>query len=497
MPRGGGASQKPGERQMLFEILSAAGAFFSRSLEHPQQGQAARDYLLQRGINGDSVRKFQIGYAPDAWDGLLRGPIGRKYSAELLILAGMIKKRETGGFYDSFRNRLMFPIRDDSGRVIAFGGREMPGANAPPKYLNSAETPVFVKSRNLFGLDLAKQKIVETRTAIVVEGYTDVVMAHQFGASNVVSPLGTAVNEQHVGVLRRLADRIVFLFDADSAGDAAVDRAVGLFLTQEIDIAVAAMPQGQDPDEFLLANGVDAFNKVISASSDALLYKWKQLLHRFNASGDSLTGQQKAVEEYLGVLAAARGSGPVDSIRWGRALAQVSRLTEISADDLNQRFRSTRKAPRPTDTRATVQEPAPAQSVEPALPVGRRLSARETAERRLLGVLLLEPSRWHDVQKKVALEDFVDELHLRLAQTYWGHQQDEGEPVFNECLGLLEDENLRELAILAIQEIEGLAEAQILLDEAISFFQEARHGAEQRRLLAEVQRKDKEADGMN
>ena len=146
---------------------------------------------------------------------LLRGPVGRKFTAAQLASGGLVKPRDNGeGFYDTFRNRLMFPIRDENGRVIAFGGREMPGRTTAPKYLNSPETPLFSKSRCIFGLDLARQKIVETRTAVVVEGYTDVVIAHQFGVSNVVSPLGTALTEQHVTILRRFADRIVLLFDA-------------------------------------------------------------------------------------------------------------------------------------------------------------------------------------------------------------------------------------------------------------------------------------------
>src|SRR5204862_4149748 len=141
--------------------------------------------------------------------------------------------------------------RDEAGRVIAFGGRVLPGSDDPAKYLNSPETPVFSKSRCIFGIDLARQRIVETRTVAVVEGYTDVVMAHQFGVSNVVSVLGTAMTEQHVTVLRRFADRIVLLFDADTAGDAAVDRAVGLFLTQPVEIHIASMPPEVDPDEYL------------------------------------------------------------------------------------------------------------------------------------------------------------------------------------------------------------------------------------------------------
>ncbi|HZK80947.1 MAG TPA: DNA primase, partial [Humisphaera sp.] len=398
MPRGGGSKQKSGERQALYEMQSAAGAYFARLLEHPQMGLAAREYLVERGINDESVKRFQIGFAADGWDGLLRSAVGKKYPPEQLSIGGLVSMRDTGtGAYDTFRNRLMFPIRDDSGRVIAFGGRVMPGSTDPRKYLNSAETPLFSKSRCLFGLDLAKQKIVESRTAVVVEGYTDVVMAHQFGASNVVSPLGTALTEQHVQMLKRFADRIVLLFDADTAGDAAVDKAVGLFLTQEVDIAVASMPDGVDPDEYLLANGTESFNRLIDASADALLYKWKQLLRRFNANGDSLTGQQKAVEEYLEVLAKARGSGPVDAIRWGMALAQVSRLTKIPDDQLNRRFKAPKQgsrrisAPQPP---ASVQaetggEPTNENPGPPMLPVRRHLTAQERAERRLLGVLLV------------------------------------------------------------------------------------------------------------
>src|SRR5208283_4916084 len=165
---------------------------------------------------------------------------------------GLVKKRDNGpGFYDTFRNRLIFPIRDESGRVIAFGGREMPGSDSPPKYLNSPETPLFSKSRCVFGLDLARQSIVDKRTAVIVEGYTDVVMAHQFGVQNVVSILGTAMTEHHLTILRRLADRVVLLFDADAAGGVAVDRAVALFLSQPIELAVATLPQGVDPDEYL------------------------------------------------------------------------------------------------------------------------------------------------------------------------------------------------------------------------------------------------------
>src|SRR5690606_7712541 len=154
----------------------------------------------------------------------------------------------------------------------------------PAKYLNSPETPLFSKSRCIFGLDLARQRIVETRTAVVVEGYTDVMMAHQHGVSNVVSVLGTALTDQHVKILQRFADRIVLLFDADSAGDSAADKAVDLYLTQPIEIGIATMPQGVDPDEYLIKEGADGFQKVLDAAVDALTYKWQQLQRRLDVN---------------------------------------------------------------------------------------------------------------------------------------------------------------------------------------------------------------------
>ena len=159
-------------------------------------------------------------------------------------------------------------------------------------------------------MDQARRGIVETRTAVVVEGYTDVLMAHQNGVSNVVSVLGTALTADHVKILRRFADRIVLLFDADTAGETATERAVELFLTQPVEIQIATMPPGVDPDEFLLKEGKAAFEALLTDhSEDALAYQWRQLYRRFQASGGELTGQQQAVDQYLKLLADARGAG--------------------------------------------------------------------------------------------------------------------------------------------------------------------------------------------
>jgi DNA primase len=524
--RGGFSKEKAGEKQLLLEAQSAACSFFEKLLAHPEQGLAARTYLKERGFNADSIKRFQIGLAPDGWEVLVRSPLMKKFTPELLALGGLAKRRDKGdGHYDVFRNRLMFPIRDENARVIAFGGRRMLETDNP-KYLNSAETPLFNKSRAVFGLDLARQKIVETRTAVVVEGYTDVVMAHQFGASNVVSPLGVGLTEQHVSILRRHADRIVLLFDPDNAGDAAVDRVVGLFITQPIEIAIAQIDSDLDPDEYLLKEGLEKFEKLIAAAPDALVYKWKRLSHQFNQDGGSLTGQAKAVEAYLELLSNARKSGPVDALRWGAAIARVSRLTDIPVEQLNRRFgRSPHSGTWPggAGSRAVQQSgprrgsaqapqgagPAPSESRQPTGPV--RPVARDIAERRILGILMMHPDRWQKVQSVVGVNAFTNPARRRLAELYWAHQRDEGEPVFNEFLGILAEtaasrsevegtdgaepagpelSDLGQLAVEVVEEVESLPDPDAVLSECLMFIEQDLQRRVERKLLAEVRRTD-------
>jgi DNA primase len=437
-----GGGPRSSEMQILRDAHAAACMYFEKQLAHPTSGAAARDYLKNRGFNEESIKRFRIGLAPEGWDLFLTSAAAKKFTPAQLALAGLVKPREQGGgFYDTFRNRLMFPIRDSEGRVIAFGGRVMPGGEDKAKYLNSPQTPLFDKGRCAFGLDLAKEKILQTRSVAVVEGYTDVVMAHQFGCTDVVSTLGTALTPRHLALLARYADRIVLLFDPDAAGDAAVDRAVELFLSQDkLDISVAQLPDGLDPDEFLLKRGAAgeasaaaAFNEVIAAATDALAYKWKQLIRRFSQHANDLTGQQKAVQEYLSLLSGARAAGPIDSLRWGAALNRVSRLTQIPAEELHRRFKT-----RPNRQKA--------QAAAFAQPKASFLTANDRAEAFILGYLLCEPSHWAHVQRDVQPDDFADGPRRRLAQAYWQHQQDEGEPVLSEFLTVLEDPAVKELA---------------------------------------------------
>lgn len=519
---GRGQREDVTETQICLEANSLAAMFFEKLLADPNLGKAAREYLKSRGITPETAQKFHIGLAADGWDNLLKGPVGKKFTPPQLHLAGLAKQRDPekgSGYYDTFRNRLMFPIRDPSGRVIAFGGRVMPGSQDPAKYLNSPETPVFSKSRTIYGLDLARQRIVETQTVVMVEGYTDVVMAHQFGATNVCAVLGTAMTEQHVNTLRRFANRIVLLFDADTAGELAVDRAVGLFLSQPVEIAIATLGEDLDPDEYLLKYGLEAWEKLISGAPNALAYKWRQLVRRFTEDdADNLTGQQKALEHYLELIAQARSAGPVDPIRWGLIVAQVAKLTGIPVEQLQRRLASVKPAARPAQPAPAAQTSADPRDVQPSPPIAQQrrktgiLSARDRAECWILGTLLLFPDKWRSVQTQVSPEDFTETRRRRLAEVYWNYQRDEGEPVFSELLAMLDDAvaaggsgdpvsgaELRELAIEVTEEVEALFggsnDPNQAVADAIAHLQSHRDAQEKQKLIASLRRSSDQVEG--
>jgi DNA primase len=479
LPKLGRGEKGAGERQGLLEACSAASAQFEAWLKHAQMGKAARDYLEKRGFDQESVRRFNIGFAPDSWDSLSNA-LTKKFPASLLQQAGLLKARESGsGHYDVFRNRLMFPIRDETGRTIAFGGRIMPGpeADKTAKYLNSPETPLFHKGRAVFGLDLAKQAIIESRTVAVVEGYTDVVMAHQHGAANVVSILGTAMTESHVALLRRFAERIVLLFDADAAGESAVNRTVELFLTQPIDIAIATIPDGLDPDEFIIERGVKDFRDLLDSAIDALTYKWRSLRASLSAA-EGLTGEQKAVSAYLDLLVEARKSGPVDEIRWGAALSRVSKLTDIPVEQLYRRFGASRPGRR-TNTSTVTDVSHEASPVSPATASPRRTdpahwTARDRAERWILGGVLSQPDRWAVVQTEVSPDDFTEEARQQLAAVFWEVARDDGHVELKDLLGLLPGDGLKELAVTLVQEVEALADIEQSVKGAVESIRASR-----------------------
>lgn len=290
---------------MLEQMKWAAGQFHDCLLESPL-AEAARKYLGERRLNGESIRRFGLGFAPGTGEWLTQRAASAGLSADTLEQLGLIARRNEGpGYYDRFRDRVMFPIRDARGHTVGFGGRILPSSPLSaraPKYYNSAETILFSKSQQLYGIDLARQAATTAGYLAVVEGYTDVLMAHQVGIPQVVATMGTALNDKHVQQLRRVVDKVILVFDADAGGETGVDRALEVFVTNEMDLRVATLPEGLDPCDLLAQRGPEEFQSALTNSVDVLEFKLNRVWAR---EGPSVEGRRRAVDAVLGVLALA------------------------------------------------------------------------------------------------------------------------------------------------------------------------------------------------
>lgn len=259
-----------------FEINALARDFYRRALAEEDSGRTARMYLEQRGIPLDVQDQFQIGYAPSGWEAL-SGFMRRKGLTDVeLVRAGIAVKSERGGVYDRFRNRIIFPVWDVRGRVVGFGGRVLD--DSLPKYLNSPETPVFQKGKYLYGLHLAKQGIREEGRVVIVEGYLDVIAAHQYGVCNVVAALGTSLTRDQGRLLMRHTMDVLVAFDADPAGIKATIRSLDILQDLGCRVGVVSVPEGQDPDQFLREQGLDGWKHLVDIATPLLEYKLHHVL---------------------------------------------------------------------------------------------------------------------------------------------------------------------------------------------------------------------------
>lgn len=308
------AEQHKSERAQMLRINQAAASFFRQRLAEPG-GRAARDYLAERGISSEMADRFQLGYAPDAWSELGDYLAGQKLSlgqeaarfVELAQAVGLVAPRQrSGGTYDRFRHRLTCPVVQLGGEVAGFSARALPGGQAtggkdgdgPAKYINSPESPVYKKSRLLYGLFQARDGIRQAGRAILVEGNFDVISMHQAGYSETVAPLGTALTEDQVLALRRLTERVVLLYDGDRAGRAATVKALRLLVAAGLDVQIALVPAGEDPDT-LAQKGSDALAAVLDRARPGVEYFIYEVWSR---TGQSATDYAAAVREAAEVL---------------------------------------------------------------------------------------------------------------------------------------------------------------------------------------------------
>jgi DNA primase len=363
------------EKDAIKAVLKEAGAFYARMLE---ENRPARDYLEKRGVDAEAVKRFSLGYAPDDWHALGNHLKKKGFIEAQLVQSGVAQRGQKGNVYDFLRGRIIFPIRDLQGEVIAFGGRVMDSAEAgQPKYLNTSETVLFKKGETLYGLDLARDAIRKKEYAVFSEGYLDVIMCHMHGFEHVVAPLGTALTEGHLKRIGRRTNRLVFVFDGDQAGINAAKRALALALENDFRVKVALMPAGEDPDSLIRAKGAQAFKRYLGGSVSPVQFVLK------TAKGPRVD----VIKEAAGLV--ARVQEPIMREELIKELSEAGRIRE--------------EAVRQEVTRRPGREPLPMTGAN-----GKKGSFMYDEETLLLSVFVNMPEKRAWILENAGLEDIAD-----------------------------------------------------------------------------------------
>ena len=358
----------PGEQQsrhlkdQLLQIHDQIATRWQNCLANEAAGQLARDYLAKRGVSAEAVKLFRLGAAPPSWDDTVNWAKSKNYELPLVEKAGLIlRKEETGNYYDRFRGRLMFPICDEQGRVVAFSGRVLPGDDSPAKYVNSPETPIFTKSKIFFGLDKSKRAILDAGFAIVCEGQLDLIACFMAGVQNIVAPQGTAFTDQHARILKRYVDEVVLCFDSDEAGQNAAVRSLDHLLPSGLAVRVAIVPAPHDPDSFIKANGGEAFRKLVENADGFFDYYLNRLCGQNDTAADKgrlailhdmaeavhKTGNGVLIDTYAQKTALRLGVSP-ESVRAEFKKVPTVQTAPVTGEDESFESAETTEVPRPS-----------------------------------------------------------------------------------------------------------------------------------------------------
>jgi DNA primase len=400
-------------RRRLEQLLERSAAFYANYLWESEEAGKARDYLAERGLREEVLRGFGVGYAPSAWDRILVRGQQAGFSVEELRAVGLVQRGRSGGDYDRFRERIMFPIRDRRGRVLGFGGRAM-RSDQGAKYVNTAETDFFHKSQILYGVDRAKAAIAKAGRAVVVEGYTDVIALHQAGIEETVGVMGTAITPDQVAALSGMVEEVVLALDADSAGQEAMLRAQRVAAGRRMRLRVAAMPAGEDPAEMMTAEGgPERFREILERAEELTAFQVRLVLERTDTS--SPVERDRALAEVAPVLA-----GMGETVSRDELIRKVAEQLDLEPAMVMGRVVAAtpatggRQDPGP-EPRATVQS-APAR--RPA-----ELTSRERRERALLAMCIALPNEGKEYLARLT-EAHLSPSGLRAAAWLREHPED-------------------------------------------------------------------------
>ncbi len=331
--------QSVSETEKLYSACSFAAKMFHRNMMKTEEGSFALKYFQSRGFSDKTIVAFGLGYSLRAWDALVKQAAEEGIKPEYLEKVGLARKRDDGGYYDAFRGRAMFPIFSTTGRVIAFGARKLYDDDTLGKYINSSETPIYHKSKVLYGLSQSKEAIRERDSVVLVEGYADLISVFQSGTCNVVASSGTALTVEQIQLISRYTKTVTFVYDADSAGVSAMIRGVDLILENNLDVRIAELPPGDDPDSFVRKNGADGFQEILSKAVTFVDFKANTL--RREGKLDSPEGKAEAVRALVQTISKIKD--PLKQSFFIKDVAEKYKLYESALITELEKF--TRKVP--------------------------------------------------------------------------------------------------------------------------------------------------------
>jgi DNA primase len=379
------------KKERLYKLNNLVANYYRECLFRTNQGKKIINYFKKRGINDTSVEKYKLGYTPPGWDVLSNFLKKKGYSYEELIKAGLIKKSKIEGKYiDYFRDRIIFPIFDLSGRVIGFGGRVLD--DSLPKYINSPETLVYNKGSNLYSLNFAKENIRKKNYIIIVEGYTDVLITQQYGFNNIAASLGTALTTKQIDLIKRFTDTVLIAYDSDSAGNMATLRSLDLLVKAGLEVKVIALPQGYDPADFLIKKGRETFQNLIDESLSLIDYKLKLLYSKYGFQSNE--GKVKIIKKILPTLGLIETDNELTI-----QIKKISKKLKLTESSIRSDFRKYKRG---------------LKGFTPSFinPYSERGNVQ--AEKILIGCMLENEQIARDILTKLKAEDFSVLLHRQI-----------------------------------------------------------------------------------
>ncbi len=435
------------EREKLLAINRMARDYYHWNLLHDSYGEQAMAYLRNRAITPSIIDRFQLGYARNTWDGLREYLQKKRVPIDLIEKSGLVISRKSGsGFYDRFRERIVFPIYNLNKQVIGFGGRVLDASL--PKYLNSPETPVYSKSKSLYGLHLARNKCRETRTIYIVEGYFDLLALHQYGVENAGATLGTALTTEHIHMIKGFAEKVILVFDGDEAGIQASLRSVGIFIEKGMQARVMLLPKGHDPDSFMRKYDLEAFEELAAKSRSVITFIMESAQKKF---GLSVEGKMRIIEELKMPLASIE-----DSTAQETYIKEVSEHLGVKEYSLKEKVDKAaveiQKAGTTYRKRPTGHIQQEIQSERSIAETDKKRMTGTRLEQQILAMMLQYPDILPDIIQDKVLDHFVTETLKTLGELILSMKNEKDFDVSN-LISIVDDDQKRNiLTSLSIKE---------------------------------------------